>query len=144
MPGTRPGMTAVLRADRLDIVAVGVDQERGVIGRAVVGARSRAAIVAAAGFQALGVEFLDRGVIRRRECDMRAGAFGVLGEVKPQRRLAFGSKARAAVVARTQYVSEGFERRLIEAHAFVDVADFKSDVVVHDDLRQARAGGAIR
>src|SRR5947199_8289571 len=40
---------------RLDIVAVGVDQERGEIGRAVVGPRSRAAIVAAAGFHAFGV-----------------------------------------------------------------------------------------
>ena len=60
-------------ANRLDIVAVGIDQERGVIGRAVIGARAGAAIVAAAGFQALGVEFLDRGVIGCAECDMGAG-----------------------------------------------------------------------
>ena len=40
-----------LRAHRLDIVAVGVDQERGVIGRAVIVARARAAIVAAAGLR---------------------------------------------------------------------------------------------
>src|SRR4051794_38308310 len=94
------------RAHRLDIVAVGVDQERSEIGRAVVGARTRAAIIAAAGFHALGVEFLDRGAIRCAECDMRSGTFGVLGEVKPQRRLALGPEARAAVVARTQDVSE--------------------------------------
>ena len=45
-----------------------------IIGRAVIGARAGAAIVAAAGLQALGVEFLDRGVIGRAERDMGAGA----------------------------------------------------------------------
>ena len=40
-----------LRANRLDIVAVGIDQERRVIGRAVIGARTGGAIVAAAGLQ---------------------------------------------------------------------------------------------
>src|SRR4051794_40304713 len=121
----------VLRTHRLDVVAVGVDEERGVIGRTVIGARTCAAIVAATGLYALGVEFLDRGVIRRTERDMRARTFGILGKVKPQRRLAFGSKTRAAVVARTQVVSERLQRRLIEAHALVDIADFQSDVVVH-------------
>ena len=60
----------VLRTNRLDIVAVGIDQERGVIGRAVIGARPGAAIVATAGFQAFGVELLDRGVIPGAERDM--------------------------------------------------------------------------
>ena len=64
----------MLRANRLDIVAVGIDQERGEIGRAVIGARAGAAIVAAAGLQPLGVEFLDRGVVGRAERDMGAGA----------------------------------------------------------------------
>jgi hypothetical protein len=38
-----------LRANRLDIVAVGIDQERREIGRAVVRARTGGAVVAAAG-----------------------------------------------------------------------------------------------
>src|SRR5579863_8545366 len=63
-----------LGADRLDIVAVGIDQERGKIGRAVILARARCAIVAASGLQPLAMEFFDRGVIGRAERDMRAGS----------------------------------------------------------------------
>src|SRR3954451_14596147 len=68
------GVASTSRAHRLDIVAVRVDQERGIIGRAVVGAQARAAIVAAAGFQALGMEAFDRGMVGRAECDMGAGS----------------------------------------------------------------------
>src|SRR6266508_5730375 len=57
--------------NRLDIVAVGVDQERRVIGRAVIRAWPGAAIVAAAGLQAFGMQLLDRGVILGAERDMR-------------------------------------------------------------------------
>ena len=62
-----------LRTNRLDIVAVGIDQERRVIGRAVIGARSGAAIVAAAGFEAFGMKLLDRRMIPGAERDMRCG-----------------------------------------------------------------------
>src|SRR5690348_15115442 len=69
-----PGMTVdgwrELRAHRLDIVAVGIDQERGVIGRAVVGARARAAVVASAGLQPVAVEFCDRPMIGRPKRDV--------------------------------------------------------------------------
>src|SRR5258706_13177349 len=40
-----------LRAHGLDIVAVGIDQERGEIARAVIGPRAGAAIVAPSGLQ---------------------------------------------------------------------------------------------
>ena len=60
-----------LRTNRLDIVAVGINEKRCVISRAVVGARSGAAIVAAAGFQAFGVKLLDRRMILGAERDMR-------------------------------------------------------------------------
>src|SRR4051794_29871871 len=60
-----------LRANRLDVVAVRIDQKRRVIGRAVILPRPGAAIVAAAGFQALGMELLDRGMILGAERDMR-------------------------------------------------------------------------
>jgi hypothetical protein len=43
-------MRLTLRANRLDIVAVGIDQEGGEIGRAVIGARAGSAIVAAPAF----------------------------------------------------------------------------------------------
>src|ERR1043166_2067685 len=105
---TAVGVVALLGAYCLDIVAVGIEQERSVIGRAVVGAGASAAIVAAASLQALGVEALDRGMIEGAERDMGAGAFGILVGVKPQRRLAFRSKARAAVVARAQHIAQRF------------------------------------
>src|ERR1700690_3975592 len=52
-----------LCANRLDVVAVGVDQERGKIARAVVGPRAGRAVVAASGLDALAVEFADRGMV---------------------------------------------------------------------------------
>ena len=61
----------MLRTNRLDIVAVGIDQKRRVIGRAVIRTRPGAAIVAAAGLQALSVELLDRRMILSAERDMR-------------------------------------------------------------------------
>ena len=67
-------MRRALGTHRLDIVAVGIDQERGMVGRAVIGARAGRAVVAAAGLDAFGVEFPDRGVIRSAERDMRARA----------------------------------------------------------------------
>ena len=70
--GREGGMLIVSRTNRLDVVAVGIDQERREIGRAVVGARAGAAIVVAAGLQSLAVEFLDRGVIGGTECDVGA------------------------------------------------------------------------
>jgi hypothetical protein len=69
-------------ADRLDVVAVGVDQERGEIGRAVIRARAGAAIVAASGAQPGGVKFLDRGMVGRAERQMRAGTGGFLAQIK--------------------------------------------------------------
>src|SRR5579864_3700358 len=134
----RPGMTtwvgSDLRAHRLDIVAVGIDQERGVIGRAVVGARAGAAIVAPAGLQALAVEFRDRRMIGGAERDMRAFALQTLVKIEPERRRALGPKAGAALVLRAQDVTEWRQRRIIEADAGVEIADLEADMVVHDDL----------
>jgi len=73
----------VLAANRLDVVAVGVDQERGEIARAVIGPRAGGAIVAASGLDAFAVEFLDRGMVRCAERDMRAGARLSLVQIKP-------------------------------------------------------------
>ena len=54
------------RGHRLDIVAVGIDQERGVIRRAVVLARARCAIVAAAGLQSSSVKNSERNAVGRK------------------------------------------------------------------------------
>src|SRR6185437_11567965 len=106
-------------ADRLDIVAVGVDQKGGIIGRAVIGARTGTAVIAAAGLQAVGMKALDRGMIGRAERDMRARAAALFGNIEPQRRLARRSKTRAAVVARAQHMAERRQSRRIEAHTGV-------------------------
>src|SRR5215218_5367629 len=84
-----------LRTNRLDIVAIGVDQKRRVIGRAVILPCPRAAIVAAAGLQPLGMEFTDRGVVQRAERDMRPGAGSALVQMQPERGLVLGPKTRA-------------------------------------------------
>src|ERR1700680_1797876 len=91
-----------LRADRFDIVAVGIDQERRKIARAVIGPRACCAVVAASGLDALGVEFLDRRGVGRAKRDMGAGAPEILVQIEPERRLALGPEARGGLVARTQ------------------------------------------
>src|ERR1700692_3769111 len=95
-----------LRTHRLDIVAVGIDQERGIVSRAVIGSRAGAGFVAAAGLHALGVEFLDRVMIFRAEGEVGAGSGRPLVQVKPQRRLALGPKTRAVFVFRAQDIAE--------------------------------------
>jgi hypothetical protein len=62
--------------------------------------------------------------------------------IKPQRRRVLGAETGAAVVARAQAISERRQRRCIEANAGVEIADFQSDVVVHDDLRFKAHGNA--
>src|SRR5450631_1392133 len=125
-------------AHRLDIVAVGVDQERGVVVRAVVGARTGLAIVLATGLEARAVEGADRGVVGSAEREVRAAAFQFLLRVEPQRRRAVRSKACSALVARTQDIAKGRERRAVKARAGIEVSNSDSDVVEHDDLRVGR------
>src|SRR5689334_20283635 len=74
------------RANRLDIVAVGIDQERRVIGRAVILARTGAAIVAAAGLEALAVKAFHGVMILGAERDVDAVGLAALGEMQPERR----------------------------------------------------------
>src|SRR5882757_3106718 len=84
-----------LRTHRLDIVAVGVDQERGEIARAVILAMTGLAIVTAAGLEALGVKLLDRGVIRRAEGDVGAAVGLAVVRIEPERGLALGAETGA-------------------------------------------------
>src|SRR5262245_58534227 len=59
------------RADRFDVVAVGIEQEGGVISGAIVGAQTGAAVIAAASLEAGGVEAIDGGAIEGAERDVR-------------------------------------------------------------------------
>src|ERR1700687_3698127 len=98
-------MTAVcadrlrLRANRLDIVAVEIDQERGEIARAAIGSWTAPAIVASAGLQSLCVKFLDRRVVGRAERNVRARAARPLMQIKPERRRALGRTGRGGTLA---------------------------------------------
>src|SRR5947207_11805814 len=91
----------VSAAHRLDIVAVGVDQERGVIGRAVVCARARRAVVAAAGLEAFGVKFVDRGMVGCAERDMRTGGLEILLKIEPERGFALRPETCSVLILRT-------------------------------------------
>ena len=56
----------------LDAVAIGVDQERGVVAGAVVGAQAGRAVVAASGGEAARVEGVDGFAARGREAEVQA------------------------------------------------------------------------
>src|SRR5258708_25454109 len=81
------------------------------------------------------MEFRDRSVVGRAERDVGAGGGNSLVQIKPQRRLALGPEARAALIPRAQDISERRQGCRVEAHAGIEIADFQSDVVVHDDLQ---------
>src|ERR1700761_2270181 len=93
LPQGEKGKSVTLNAHRLDIIPIRINQKRRVIRVAVILARSRRAVVLAAGLQARGVKLLDRGVIRRLEGDMSAGARDALVQIEPQRGRALGPEA---------------------------------------------------
>ena len=76
------------------------------VGRAVIGTRSRAAVVAAAGFQPFAMKRGDGGVVLGAERDMRAFARRLLVKMQPQRRRVLGAESGSAVVARAQLEAE--------------------------------------
>src|SRR5258708_5475942 len=123
------------QADGLDVVAVGIEQEGGVVGRAVIGAQPGTAVIAPAGLDPGAVEAVDGGAIGRAEGDMGAGTRGALARgVEPQRRLACRTEPRARSIARAQHVTERRERARVEAHARVEILHLQADMVVHGDL----------
>src|SRR5438132_9432745 len=62
-----------------------------------------------------------------------------LMRISEMRRVTLAVKTCAGSVARTQDVSERRQCCRVEAHAGVQIADFQSDMVVHDDLRSLSA-----
>src|SRR3569623_3149608 len=115
--------TIASRANRLDIVAVGVEQKRSEVGRAVILACSGAASVAAAGLEALAVEVFHGVVVLGAESDMDAVGLAALVEMQPERRRALGPEAGIAVAARAQAVAERGQHGGVEAHAGVEVGN---------------------
>src|SRR5688500_13414204 len=117
----------LLHADRFDVVAVRIDQERSVIVRAVIGAQAGTAVVASTGLQAIGVEAIDLRATHCPQCDMRPGRLFTRRSVEPQRGCAARTQTGAGVVARRQLVAERTERRGVETHARVDVLNLQTD-----------------
>ena len=60
--------------NRFQLVAVGVRHECGIVGGAVVRPFARRAFIAPAQTQRRGMERIDRGTARRRECQVKPGA----------------------------------------------------------------------
>src|SRR6202044_2368208 len=67
--GAGPSFVAV---KGLDAIALGIDDESGVIIGAVLGAQARRSVVATAGAQCGGIKGIDGTAIRRREAKMKA------------------------------------------------------------------------
>src|SRR3546814_19511002 len=84
-----------LQTDRLDVVAVRIDQERGVVVRAVVLAQSRRAVIAAAGLQPGTMEIIDRRPAVGGECQVHAARAGIRLLLPPQTPPAVGAVAAA-------------------------------------------------
>src|SRR5215218_8669621 len=89
----------------LDAVAVGIDDERRIIVRAVIGAKPGLAVVAPAALQRRGVEGVDALARRRRKADMQAGLVvgrhRALGEADPERDRVASVAERALAFAQT-------------------------------------------
>src|SRR5690349_16386750 len=65
---------SLAQADGFDVVAVGIDEEGGVVARAVIGAQAGLAVVAPARVEPGAVKAVDRGALIGAEGDMRAGS----------------------------------------------------------------------
>ena len=123
--------------DGLDVVAVRVQHVGGVVAVAVLGARSRRAVVAAAGVERRRVEGVDGLAAVAFERDVRAAGGAAL--MDPEVVAAVGAEARRAVVGvdvRDLLHSERPKRARIELDALVEVPD--SDAEVVDDSRAFR------
>src|SRR5262249_55992214 len=111
-PGeSRPCSLLPREAHGLNVVAVGIDQERREIGRPVVGAQPRRAVVAPARGETLLVEALHRRAIRRAEREVRAALTRARRLREPEPRAACRAEAPARRVARRLPVPPPPQRR---------------------------------
>src|SRR5712671_5051756 len=139
-PGSVQGL-ALLRAqaDRLDVVAVGVEDEGRVVRFTVAGPRPRVSVVLPAGFNGRRIEALDRGPVRRLEGQMERAAgparaepeLGSAGPAEPR-----GPGLR---VVRLQAMPERLEGCAVEADAPGEIRNRQSDVVEHGFLHGLKA-----
>src|SRR6185437_7790876 len=124
----------LLPAIGFEAIAVGVDDEGGVVFVAVIGARPRLAVVAAARFERRLVEGIDRGPAGRGEADMQSrfhvGLHRALGRVEPERCAALAIAERSRAVGE-QPIAQRLQRRVVEAPRGGNVANPERDMVEH-------------
>lgn len=120
-------------ADRLEVVAVGVDHEGSVIVRVIVRSQARHAVVSGTGDQCGLVEGVNSGVIRRRQGHMDARRLRVRG-ADPESGRTVSAKARAALPGRQPGVTQRRQGRLVKARERVELCGPKSNMVEHDEF----------
>jgi hypothetical protein len=103
--------------DRLDIIAIGIENERSIVAR-MVGTLSGCAIVAPAGSQCSSVKGINYFTIRRLKREMYAGD-GAVGFVDPQ----FIGVEVAVTFAKNFRQAQRSKDGAIEAFASFDVRD---------------------
>src|SRR5215831_10394029 len=118
-------------AHRLDVVAVGVKQERGVVGGAVVGAQPRPSVVPTSGLEAVLVEAVDGSPVGRAKRDMHARPGRAVAGREPKRRRIHWTEARARGVLCAQLMAERLQSRAVEAHARGQVLNLQAEMIVH-------------
>src|SRR5215208_1789969 len=127
----------------LDAVAVGVDDERRIIVRAVIGAKPGLAVVAPAALQRRGMEGVDAFARRRRKAEMQARFLvrrhRAQGGADPQRDRVAPIAERAFALVQTS-IAERLQRRVVEALRLGDVADADREVVDHETLLWSENG----
>ena len=125
-------------ADRLDVVAIRIDQKRGVVVGSIVCSDARTSLVSPAGLQSDFMKPVNGSAFRRseRHVDSRTGF--PLGEVDPKARLTGRTKACAGFVLGVEDVSEDSQNSAIEANAGLDGNNLQANVVVHG-ISPARA-----
>src|SRR5512133_207712 len=114
--------------DGLDVVAVGVEDERSVVVLGVLRPDTRRPVVLAARIEGGAVEPRHRIPLLRLEGNVGRPTGGRRA-VEPQRRLAARTEAGAAAVARAEHVAERRERRLVEPDAAIEILHLETDVV---------------
>ena len=130
------GGSALFEPDRLDVVAVRIEQERRVVIRAVVGAQAGTAVVASTRFQPFRMKSIDLRATGCPQRHMRAGSLFTRRRVKPQRWCTAWAEACIGFVVRSQLMTERTLRRGVETHTGVELAHLQTDVIVHKDLQR--------
>jgi len=124
-------------ADRFEVDAIGIEDERAIIVRMIMRPKTRAAIVFPSGFQRRFVERIHLGPGRRDKGDVNAGAMRT-AVADPEERFSILSITDAVVAAgefRRHFHddgdAQGQKRRIVKAFGGFKIADTDTDMIEH-------------